>query len=491
MAGLGYRHGVYSYEVPTAIIPMRRISAGIPVVFGTSPIHRVPGWQPGQGPVHDPVLAYSYADAVGQLGFEADAWDRYTLSEFVKAYFALYRTAPAIFINVFDPDVHQGAVTEPEVLTFDGQDRAVCAHEDLLPGTLVLSSQDGGATYVEGQDYELDELTGTLTRRPVDKGGSIVAGATVRAVYVYAAPDLVDRDDLLGGIDVETGALLGLELVDRVFPKFRIIPGTIAAPGWSQDPVVAVFMAAKCVNINGHFKAMCVVDVDDTLCTKYQDVPEYKNLNNLTDEHMIVCWPRLRLDRDYWLSTHMAGLMAYTDGEHEDVPYVSPSNKRLEVIRAVANGKEVWLGPEMANYLNGNGVVTSLNFIGGWRSWGNRTGVYPDVTDPKDSFIAIRRMFNWIGNTLVLTWWQKVDAPLTRRLIETVLDSTNMWFNGLQAREMILGGRVEFRADENPVTDLMDGTAKFHVSVTPPPPAREIVFIQEYDVDYLANLFSA
>jgi phage tail sheath protein FI len=481
---LGYKHGTYFYEVPTSIIPPRRTSAGIPVVFGTSPLHRASG---GSAPVNDPVLAYTYADAVEQLGFEEEDWDNYTISEFVKSYYSLYKMAPAIFINVFDPSTHKGEVTSAESLTFAADDTATLANADVLPGTLSLEPDGGGTAYIEGTDYEIDEVAGVITRL---EGGSIASEGTAEATYEYADPSAVVADDIVGGVDSETGQLMGLELVDKVFPKFRILPGTIAAPGWSQDPATAVVMGAKCTNINGHFKAMCVVDVDDASCTKYQDVPQYKNDNNLTDEHMIVCWPRVKLDKTYWLSTHMAGLLARTDGENEGVPYMSPSNKRLENLRAVANGEEVWLGPEMANYLNGNGVVTALNFIGGWRAWGNRTGTYPATTDPKDAFIPIRRMFNWIGNTLVLTYWQKVDYPITKRLIETIMDSTNIWLNGLQAREYILGGRCEFQEGENPVTDLMDGIVRFHVNVTPPPPAREIQFILEYDPQYFETLFA-
>ena len=54
---------------------------------------------------------------------------------------------------------------------------------------------------------------------------------------------------------------------------------------------------------------------------------------------------------------------------------------------------------------------------------------------------------------------------------------------------MLLGGRVEFREDENPVTDLMDGIIRFHVYFTPPAPARDIEFVQEYDPAYMATLF--
>ena len=129
--------------------------------------------------------------------------------------------------------------------------------------------------------------------------------------------------------------------------------------------------------------------------------------------------------------------------------------------------------------------------IGGLVAWGDQTCAYPGVTDVKDSSIPIRRMFNWIGNTLILTAWQFVSSPLRRRMIETVQDTFNVWLNGLAAREFILGGRVTFEADENPTTNLMDGKVRFHVYVTPPSAAREIVFTLEYDPDYLETLFAA
>ena len=234
---------------------------------------------------------------------------------------------------------------------------------------------------------------------------------------------------------------------------------------------------------------MAIVDIPESV-TLYSDAPGYKNDNNLTDERMIVCYGKGTLgEESHWLSSHVAGLCSRVDADHEDVPYKSPSNERLQVDGFTVAGSEVFLGPDQANYLNGQGIVTALNFMGGWKMWGNRTGAYPSVTDPKDAFIPLRRMYNWIGNTLVLTTWQRVDYPVRRRLIDTVTDTHNIWLNGLAGREMILGGRVEFQESENPSTDLMDGIIRFHVYVTPPSPAREIDFIVEYDPEYLQSLF--
>ena len=223
----------------------------------------------------------------------------------------------------------------------------------------------------------------------------------------------------------------------------------------------------------------------------YSKVAEWKNNNNVVDEAQVACWPMLALSGTaYHMSTQLMGLIGKVDGDNDSTPYVSPSNKNFQMTSTVLeNGKEVWLGPENGAYLNGQGVVTALNFIGGWVCWGNRMACYPGNTDVKNSFIPVRRMFNWVGNTLVQTFWQRVDAPLNRRQVDTIVDSANIWLNGLAARQYILGGRVEFLESENSTTDLMDGIARFHVYVTPPSPNREIDFILEYDASYLSTLF--
>ena len=484
---MSYNHGIYVSQLPTAIIPPRRIDSAIPVVVGAAPVHMIS--EDETGPVNTPVLAYSYAEAVQALGYNDD-WANYNLCEFMYSQFALYALAPVVFINVFDPAVHQTAVAAEEQ-TFSGG-KITLAHAGLVSAPVVKSS-DGETTYAAGTDYEVDLITGTIS---LTDESTIAADATVKVDYSYGDPSLIDADDIIGGVDAGTGAVSGLELVDQVFPRFRVLPGLILAPGWSHNPLVAAVMATKAANINsGHFHCFAVVDIDssDAGVTKYSDAPAWKNTNNYVDNNMIVCWPKIELeDKEFWLSTQVAGRIGRTDADNGDIPFESPSNKLLEMNGLIlAGGDEVVLGPDQGNYLNGQGIVTATNWIGGWRLWGNRTGAYPANTDVKDSFISIQRMFLWMGNEFVLTFWQKVDKPLNRRLIETIVDSYNIRLNGLTAREAILGGRVEFLRDENPDTELMDGAVTFHLYATPPPPAREINALLEWDVSYLSALFGS
>ncbi len=300
----------------------------------------------------------------------------------------------------------------------------------------------------------------------------------------------VTPDDIIGGIDGQTQARAGLELVEEVFPRFGLVPGQLLAPRFSSDEAVALTLGAKCWSVNGHFKCTGIIDVPESVAN-FTEAPAWVKDNNLTDAGLIMFFGQPLLgDVAEAGSSHLAGVIGRRDYENEGIPFWSPSNKRLLANGVSHAGKELHLGPTEAAYLNGQGVVTALNFIGGMVAWGNRTAAYPGITDVKDSFIPVRRMFNFCGNTLVTTAWQYLDAPLMRRrLVETVCDTFNVWLNGLAAREYILGGRVEFQHTENPSTDLMDGVARFHVFFTPPSPAREIDFILEYDPGYLANLF--
>ena len=307
-----------------------------------------------------------------------------------------------------------------------------------------------------------------------------------------AKPDVskVTKADVIGGIDASTGSRTGLELVEEVFPRFGLVPGQLLAPGFSDDPAVAVVLGAKAANINGHFKATGLVDVPASVA-KYTDVPAWVKDNNLTDPALQIFFgsPVFGNAVEHG-SVHLAATVASRDADNEGVPYWSPSNRRMLCNGLTHAGRELALTPSEAAYLNGQGIVTGLNFTGQMTVWGNRTAAYPAVTDVKDTFIPVRRMFNYIGNTLVLTAWQFTDSPLRRRFIEQICDSFNLWLNGLAAREYILGGKVAFLPGENPSTDLIDGTARFHVFIAPPPPAREIRFTLEYDPSYLTNIFA-
>jgi hypothetical protein len=57
-------------------------------------------------------------------------------------------------------------------------------------------------------------------------------------------------------------------------------------------------------------------------------------------------------------------------------------------------------------------------------------------------------------------------------------------------REYCAGYRVEFRSDENPVTNLLNGHLTVHTFLAPYIPAENIENIREYDTEALEAALS-
>lgn len=490
-------HGVSVTEVPTGVRPPVRTTAGLPVYVGTAPINLG-----DLDSVNVPEVFYTLAEAVAKYGdvFTSGLWSDYTLLEAVKAHFSVYSVAPIVCINVLDPDNtdHTNVATnqshqliEGEVLlqTYGGEDVAIFG---IIATTVVVKNHNGSTTYVLDTDYTLDfDDDGFLNLSIVD-GGAIGASDVLSITFTYFDPSGVTADDIIGGYTA--GAYTGLEVVEQVLPRLRLVPGFLLAPKWSQTPEVAARMATIARSINGSFRAMALTDLstDPGEIPTYAEAPAWKSDNGYTSVDSAPCWPLFQNGDDvYHLSTIIACRANLTDVDHQGIPFESPSNKAITGTAAVDDdGTEILLTIEQANALNVQGIVTSRNTFNGWRSWGNRTGGYPGTTDPKDAFIPQRRMGNYINNTLILTTERDVDSPGNRRQIDGVVGTVQSWLNGLISEGALLpGSKVEFRTEDNPASDVLDGIYRYRVTQASPTPAEDIRFIVEYDASLLAGLF--
>lgn len=481
---MSFLHGVYVREVPTSIRPPVTAAGFVPVVFGTAPVNLA-----SDPKVNEPVLCYTYEEAVAALGFNKD-FDNYTLCEHIYAQFALFAVAPVVFINVLDPATHKASVAAEAAVMVDGQVKT--AINGALKDTLVVKSDDGITTYQLGTDYTaaFNDDGELVITRVVD--GTIPSDTSALQLdYDHLDPSLVTADDIIGGVDVN-GVATGLELINEVFPRFRLIPTHGLAPKFSTDPAVTAVGSAKMLKIHNNFPGQWLADVPTDTVTQYADVAAWKNDNNYTAAHQIVCWPKVKLgDDQFHLSTQIAGIIGQATAARGGVLNVTPSNRNLQADSAVLqDGTEVSIQLQQANdTLNANGIVTALNWIGGWKAWGNRTAAYPGTTDVKDAFIKVRGFQNWLANTLIISYWQNVDGDLDRRQIESITDSNQIFLNGLGAAGELLGGRIEFRPEDNPTTNLLDGKAVFRIYQATSTPTESIEFVLEYDASYLQTLF--
>lgn len=480
---MAFNHGVRIQEIPTAIVPPVNTEGCLPVFIGTAPVHTAKS--PAEA--NKPVLCYSLAEAVEQLGYSED-WKKYTLCEAMYSQFQLFNVAPVVFINVFDITKHKTSVSNKTITVTK---RVATIEDSVIPSTLICKVSDGGATLVEGTDYE----------KAYDEVGSLVinilstsqynTASTLSVSYDKADTTKVTQADIIGGIDSTTGKYQGVEAVNAVYSKFGIVPGQIAAPGWSHIPAVAAVMVAKAGNINGLFRAIVHTDIPTDTVKKYSDVKEWKARNNYGSDNQTALWPMVQLgNKKFHLSTQIVGVSGQTDAANGDIPYESPSNKGIQCNGlCLQDGTEVDMNLENANYLNSQGIITALNIGNGYKLWGNEMACYPENTDPKDRFMCVRKMFNWHRQTFILTYFKKVDKPLNRRLIDSIVDSENIRLNGLVGQEALISGSVEFLDNDNPVTNLIDGIATFYTRLTPPVPAREIVDKVEFDPNAMKSLF--
>jgi len=470
-------HGVSTSVKETSVSTPIVAASGIHFAVGTAPVQMV------NGKVNEVLMFNTYAEAVEALGY-SDDWEKYGLCEEIYTAFMLYQVSPVFCVNVLDPEKHKKTAAETTFTVTDGQAK-------LPPDAISTSIKVSGKTL--GTDYDVfydDDncVVEFLTEAP----------ETAAITYDIVDTTAVTKSDIIGGYSATTKKTTGLELIDSVFPKYTEVPDIILCPNWSQDSEVAAVMAAKAENINAIFEAMAILDVDttETGALHYSDVPAWKKSKNFAKKNELVCWPKVKLgDRKFNFSTQLAGSMAAVDNDTsygDGTPCESASNKSLQADSAcLADGTEVLLDVQNANYLNDNGVITALNFYNGFVSWGNYTAVYPSSTDPVDYIYSISRMFKWVAKTVTLSYWNSVDRKMTRRLLDAIMQGVNDWLNGLTAEEKILGGRVELLESENTLTALMAGRAKFHIYLTPPSPLQQMEFVLEYDVSYLSALLAA
>lgn len=488
---MAYFHGARASKRGTSISTPVTADSCIHLIVGTAPAHMV------DGKVNEPVYVSSYAEAVEAMGY-SDDWKKYDICEEIYTSFKLYQNGPIVIVNVLDPKKHLTGETDATDMRLSGG--VLDLPLEALADKVVVKGYSTEDTltdeYKRGVDYELLYTDEVLRLERIEGGAIASDNATLNIKYNAVDPSKVTKKDIIGGYDINTKKSSGFELVDFIFPKFRVIPTVFLAPNFSHDSEVAAIMAAKAESINGLFKGVAIIDVDTTEATTYTEAVEWKTKKNIVQPSELLVWPMLTLGgRVFHYSTQLAGLMAKTDADEDlgkETPCESASNKTLQIDgMALADGTEVLLDLTKANYLNSQGIITGLNFIGGFVSWGNETACYPSNTDVTDYFYCVSRMFQWVGNSVILSMWSKVDRGLKPRLVESVVQSLNIWLNGLTADEVILGGRIEFLEEENPVTDLMAGIAHFHIYLTPPSPAKELDFVLEYDVSYLETLFAA
>lgn len=483
------RHGIYIREEATALtVPITGYSA-VQVVVGTAPINML---EDPASAVNVPILATRATEAMEKLGYCTD-FSEYTLCQSMYVTADIYRVAPVVYINVLDPVRHKKALEDTEVAVDAMQ--AVVKKTGILREGLAVAAD--GTTLEPSKDYTVSyDINGYLVINLTAGGVSARVGSAVVGEKAIGAdklnvsgyvldPGAVTKEDIIGAYDPTTGKETGMELIRQVYPRFGVVPSLALAPGYSQIPEVGIALSAKMANINGVFKGIALLDLDTEKARKYTDCKDVKESSGFTSEYCYPLWPCFQVgELVLAASAVVGGRISYTDASNDDVPSISPSNKIMGITgTCLADGTEVIMDQDQASAANAFGVATAFN-SNGWRLWGNYTGAYPAVTDAKDMWLPVRRMFSWQANTFIQTYLSKVDDPMNRYLIESIVDSENIRCSAF-APDKWAGARIEYAVEDNPDTDILAGKMTFRQHIAPYTPAQDIVNILDYDVSML------
>lgn len=483
-----FYHGVYTSEKESAVKGMVTVSNPIFIV-GTAPIN-----MGDETNVNNAQLITTVDEATNIFGgYNVPG---FTISKLLKLAFVSYGIKPVICVNVLDPENHSAQNIETDLAVVNK--KVTLEKLGIMKGTVVVSDlttpvvPPAVAPVLPLEDYSLEFLTtGELVINMFNEDVTKVGVA-----YDWLDPSLVTTLDIIGGIELGATNKTGLECVNDVFHKYKMIPSVIIAPQYDDKVDVIQALKSKAININNKYQAMAIAQLPEDIL--YSEAIEKKAELNCVYPDVVLTYGKLKNSNDIDdHSSHLACLMASVDNKNAGVPYESSSNKILMaqalVMKKDGIYKEVRLDEvTQANLLNENGISTALSRSNGFTHWGNRTSAFQPggITDPKDMWIPAKRMFKYISNTIIINTDIEVDKPMNYDRAAFITRNINQWLDGLTAAGKLYGGRVEFTEEENPESNMINGQFTWHIYIGTVNPLESAHFILEYDSNYQKTIFT-
>ncbi len=478
-------HGFNLTEATTSVSAPVSVDSGLQVVIGTAPVNML---DDPESAVNTPILVTSFKEASAAVGYSTD-FEKYTLCEAVSANFKVMGVGPVVLINVLDPAKHTATMESTTVQINDGI--AEIEKTGILLSKLVVKS--GSTTLTADTDYTaMFNDDGTVSIAVISGGKADgVTNLTVSGTVID--PSKVTAADIVGNVNVSTGAESGIEVVRQVFPKLGKVPGILLAPRYSKDAQVAAALQAKCRKINGVFNAVCYIDIDSSSsgATKYTDVAEQKTRQAATSREAYAIWLYGKIGTAIYSGSSLAAAATvYNDSQYNDCPNASPSNVSVPISAAcLEDGTEVLMDQEQGNVLNDDGVATFIR-SSGFVLWGNETCCYPKNTDPKDAYLCVRRFFNHTWTNFVLDNQSKLDKPMNKKRLQSIIDSENMKGSVYVSTEVCASYSMKSDADLNTEAELVAGHYHFYQYCTPFPPFKQVNNTMEYESGALSSALS-
>lgn len=470
-----YLHGVETAEVQTGAVPIQVVKSSVIALTGIAPI----------GAANTPVLVLSEQDAA-QFGKELPGFS------IPQALRAIFDQGPAtvVVVNTFSSTTNTAQVTAESKTVTNGRLKLTYAP---IGTVTILDSNDQPTTFVEGEDYDLDEFGNFVVL-----SAEIPEATVLKFTYKRLDGATVTDAQIIGTVEVD-GDRTGMQCFDLCFQMFGFNPKIIICPGYSTRAAVAAEMISKAEA--PQYRGMTAIDAPaGTTPTgaiagrgPAGTIAGFKS----SSDRAVLLYPMLKAydpaadaEANFPYSAYWAGVVARVD--REEGYWVSPSNHEIlgilgleRFISAVINDAS-----SEANLLNEKGITTVFNSFGsGFRVWGNRSAAWPTVTHPRN-FINIRRTADVIAESIELAMLQFIDRPINNAIIDDIKETVNQFIRTLIGRGALVDGVCTYDPAKNPPTELALGHLTFDYSIMPPPPAERITFNQTIDINLLRGIGS-
>lgn len=472
-----YLHGVYGVAESSSYEAVKSLTT-LPVYIGSLPIQRVN--KTGAGGfdytpyINKPILISSYRD-VKELGIYSEDWDAYTLGEAIRVHFMNSDNivAPIVFINTLDPSLHlkAEAVTETVNLKKEGTSYVGVINDPLCSLDDMAITADG-VEFAEGElSYAYD---GDAVKISIKKDGFTATSVTASYKQIEFSAKTFTVTEFKKAVDA----------VDYVEQIAGLVPTILCAPAFSKIPALHDLMVQKVIDRAAEkWNMVCLSDIPASAeVNTYEKAIEWKNTNQYGSKYDKPCWPRgSNGGYMFHLSTITAFTMQLTDIENDGIPYVSPSNKVIDIDKIVLDdGTVLYIKESEANKLNEVGITT-VNFIKQtMRLWGSHMANYNHANVesilPEDRFDVTVRMAGFILNHLQYNYIDEIDESFTPKDIDSLVNSIQTWFDSLVEAGALLYATITFDGDANPTDNLANGDILFDINVTYPVIAKSLTF---------------
>lgn len=472
---MAYDHGVYTSETATALTIATSVDSALPIFIGTAPFYM--GTADGT-----PQLVRGFDDFKKKFGYistlEASTASAfygqhiYTLCGAAKHYWQLNGGGDAIIINVANATSAAGVDSEVSATFVGGR----LTLGDAVKGSRVVqvSLTAAGTPLVEGKDYNI----------AYDEDGKI-------SLAVITGGGLTDTSEVFVGLQtvvlstVSSSAIVAaLGQIKSVYARFFRVPSFISVPGTLPDATVLAAMQTASTSINDSFDALCLVDIAgadmDAAVTD-------KASAGIVSPNVLCFWPHIAYgDERYSLSLEYLAVQTRVDAANAALPYVSASEQSGRFSASyVSSALEFWATPkQVSDTLEAAGIVSTIATARGRCIRGDRTAAYGAQTDPKDTFISVRRMFLYVRNSISIMLGSKISVPLLQREVQDAIVSIDRWLKSLG--EAVVTAEVIY-SDQNNAATLLDGKVFLDLKISTPVPMRAIYVTLSFDVSGYAE----